>query len=61
VVKELICRTLQRAPFDVVIVAAGIVGCSSAYRLARRGMWVAVLDKDGIGMAATGQSSAIVR
>lgn len=49
------------AAFDVVIVGAGIMGCSSAFQLARRGLRVAVLDKDGIGMAATGRSSAIVR
>lgn len=47
--------------FDVVIVGAGVIGCSSAFRLAERGMKVCVLDKGTIGCGGTGRSSAIIR
>ena len=47
--------------FDVVIIGAGIMGCSTAFQLARRGLTVAVLEKDHIGAGGTGHSSAIIR
>jgi glycine/D-amino acid oxidase-like deaminating enzyme len=47
--------------FDVVIVGAGLMGCSSAFQLARRGLKVAVVEKESIGAGSTGRSSAIVR
>ena len=45
---------------DAVIVGGGIVGCATAYYLAKRGMSVVLLEKDEIGArnrAATGASS----
>jgi len=42
--------------YDVIIVGAGIAGCSSAYFLKQRGLEVLVLDRSGV--AATGGSSA---
>jgi sarcosine oxidase subunit beta len=47
--------------YDVVIVGAGIMGCSTAYQLAQRGLKVALLDKKSIGEGPTGESSAIIR
>ncbi len=47
--------------YDVVIIGAGIMGCSTAYQLAKRGLKVAVLEKTTIGAGSTGKSSAIIR
>jgi sarcosine oxidase, subunit beta len=47
--------------YDVIIIGAGIMGCSTAFQLARRGVKTAVLEKDGIGAGSTGESSAIIR
>ncbi len=47
---------------DVVVVGAGVMGCSAALELARRGRTVIVVDKaGGPGLGSTGASSAIVR
>ena len=46
---------------DVVVVGAGIMGCSAAFHLAQRGLSVTVLEKDTIGAGGTGRSSAIIR
>lgn len=47
--------------FDVIVIGAGIMGCSTAFQLARRGLRVAVLEKGQIGDGSTGRSSAIIR
>lgn len=47
--------------YDVIIIGAGIMGCSTAYQLARRGVKTAVLEKSVIGAGSTGESSAIIR
>jgi sarcosine oxidase subunit beta len=47
--------------FDVLIIGAGIMGCSTAHELAKRGLRVAVFDKQSVGEGPTGQSSAIIR
>jgi sarcosine oxidase subunit beta len=47
--------------FDVIIIGGGIMGCSSALELARRGFKVAVVEKETIGKGPTGKSSAIIR
>ena len=47
--------------FNVVIVGAGIVGCSVAYELARRGLQVLVLDsREAVGQGATKASAGIL-
>jgi sarcosine oxidase subunit beta len=47
---------------DAVIIGAGIVGCSIAHQLARRGLNVVVVDKGPTaGAGSTSASSAIVR
>ena len=45
---------------DAVIVGAGITGCSTAYRLAKRGLRVVVLEKDDIAHEASGRTMAAV-
>jgi sarcosine oxidase subunit beta len=47
--------------FDVIIIGGGINGNSTALELARRGVKVAVVEKDNIGDGPTGKSSAIIR
>ena len=46
---------------DVLIIGGGVIGCSAALHLARRGLSVTLLEKDSVGMGATGRSSAIIR
>jgi glycine/D-amino acid oxidase-like deaminating enzyme len=47
---------------DVVVVGAGVMGCSAALELSRRGRKVVVVDKGGgPGLGSTSASSAIVR
>ncbi|MDP6040628.1 MAG: FAD-dependent oxidoreductase [Candidatus Latescibacteria bacterium] len=47
--------------YDAIIIGAGIVGCSSAFQLAKRGLKVALIDKGNIGAGSTGKSSAVIR
>jgi glycine/D-amino acid oxidase-like deaminating enzyme len=44
---------MNQAAYDVVVVGAGIVGAACADELARRGLRVAVVDRDIIGSGAT--------
>lgn len=47
--------------YDVIVIGAGIMGCSSAYQLAKKGLRVAILERGSIGDGSTGESSAIIR
>ena len=47
--------------YDVIIIGAGIMGCSIALELSKRGLKVVVLEKSTIGTGSTGKSSAIIR
>lgn len=47
--------------FDVIIIGAGIIGCSTAFQLVQRGLKVGILEKENIGAGSTGKSSAIIR
>jgi sarcosine oxidase subunit beta len=47
--------------YDAIIIGAGIMGCSTAFQLAGRGLKVALLDKASVGEGPTGHSSAIIR
>ncbi|MBI3969176.1 MAG: FAD-binding oxidoreductase, partial [Chloroflexi bacterium] len=47
---------------EVIIVGAGVHGCSLAYHFTQRGVKdVLVFEKDAIGAGATGKSSGLVR
>ncbi|HEY69242.1 MAG TPA: FAD-binding oxidoreductase [Anaerolineae bacterium] len=47
--------------YDVIIVGAGIMGCVTAYELAKRGIQVLVIEKGQLGVTSSGKSSAIIR
>lgn len=47
--------------FDVIIIGAGIMGCATALELSKRGLKVALLEKDSLGVGSSGKSSAIIR
>lgn len=47
--------------YDAIIIGGGIMGCSTAFHLAQRGLKVALLEKGNIGDGGTGKSSAIIR
>ena len=44
---------MQKELYDVIVVGAGIVGCSTSYHLARSGLKVALVDKG----SAAGEAS----
>jgi glycine/D-amino acid oxidase-like deaminating enzyme len=49
-----------RAVRDVVVVGAGIAGCTVAYELARRGLAVSLFDQGGIAGAASGRNQGLL-
>jgi glycerol-3-phosphate dehydrogenase len=52
--RELLEETsMQKEIYDVIVVGAGIVGCSTSYHLARSGLKVALVDKG----SAAGEAS----
>ena len=44
----------------VVVVGAGVIGCSVAYELARRGVRVEVIDRRDVGQGATQASAGVL-
>ncbi len=46
---------------DVIIVGGGIMGCATAYYLAKSGADVLLLERQGIGSGATGRSGGGIR
>ncbi|MFN0162021.1 MAG: NAD(P)/FAD-dependent oxidoreductase [Burkholderiales bacterium] len=43
--------------FDVAVVGGGVMGCATALPLARAGMKVAVFDRRGLGLEASGRNA----
>ncbi|MFJ9317864.1 NAD(P)/FAD-dependent oxidoreductase [Pimelobacter simplex] len=53
---------MEHTAYDAAIIGAGVVGCSIAHALARRGYRVCVLDRSGaVGSGSTSASSANIR
>jgi glycine/D-amino acid oxidase-like deaminating enzyme len=44
--------------YDAIIVGGGIIGCTSAFHLARRGLKVCLVEKETLGSGTTGASFA---
>ncbi len=44
---------------EVVVIGGGVMGTSSAYALARRGVQVTVVERDGIATGASGRNAGI--
>ena len=42
---------------DVVVIGAGVVGCSVAYYLAREGVSVTILEREAIGSGASAHAT----
>jgi glycine/D-amino acid oxidase-like deaminating enzyme len=47
--------------FDAIIIGAGVIGISTAFHLAERGLKPVILERREIGYGATGKSSGLVR
>jgi glycine oxidase len=45
---------------DVVIVGGGVVGCSIAYHLAKKGIISTIIEKESIGSRASGKAWAVI-
>jgi len=44
---------------DVIVIGAGVIGCSIAYHLGRRGISSWILDRESIGVRASGKAWAM--
>ena len=42
---------------DVIVVGAGVIGCSIAYNLSRRGASVILLEQDAVGSGASAHAT----
>ncbi len=47
-------------PKQVVVIGAGVIGCSIAYHLARRGISPVIIERDSIAERASGKAAGIV-
>ena len=47
-------------PTDVIVVGGGVVGCASAFGLAREGLRVGLLERDGIASHASGAAAGML-
>ena len=51
---------MTTAPYDTIIIGAGVAGASAAYFLSQKGQRVLVLDKSGIASGGSGAAGAFV-
>jgi len=47
--------------YDAIVIGAGVIGASTAYNLSQRGLKVLILERQSVGVGATGASSGLVR
>jgi len=47
--------------YDAIVIGAGVIGASTAYNLSQRGLKVLLLERQSVGVGATGASSGLVR
>src|SRR5512138_3629535 len=47
--------------YDAIVIGAGVMGASIAYNLSKRGLKVLILERQSVGVGATGASSGLVR
>jgi sarcosine oxidase, subunit beta len=47
--------------YDAIVIGAGVMGASIAYNLSQRGLRVLILERQSVGVGATGASSGLVR
>ena len=47
--------------YDAIVIGAGVMGASIAYNLSQRGLNVLILERQSVGVGATGASSGLVR
>jgi sarcosine oxidase subunit beta len=47
--------------YDAIVIGAGVMGASIAYNLSTRGLKVLILERQSVGVGATGASSGLVR
>lgn len=52
--------TSKTSPYDVIIIGAGINGCTSAYFLHKAGLRVALIDQGGIASGGSGAAGAFI-
>ena len=52
--------SVRKALYDVIIIGAGINGCTTAYFLHQAGLKVALLDKEGIAAGGSGAAGAFI-
>ncbi|MCC6146284.1 MAG: FAD-binding oxidoreductase [Anaerolineaceae bacterium] len=51
----------KKNSFDVLVIGAGVIGCSIAYRLAAAGLKTALLDQSQVGAGASGANLGMVQ
>ena len=54
-------RTGYSRDWDVIVIGAGIAGCSAAYYAAQNGMRVLVMERDAPGSAQSGRNLGFIR
>jgi glycerol-3-phosphate dehydrogenase len=60
IMKRIPLADLEKDPFDVVVIGAGINGSGAVQEIAARGYRVLIVDKDDFSSGATNRSSRIL-
>jgi glycine oxidase len=53
-------RHLMTQKNDIIIIGAGVVGCSIAYHLAKKGITSTIVERESIGARASGKAWAVI-